>query len=244
MPRCPRPPEGISEGGICQAEQLRGRRASLLACTAVCFDLKIQSSSSSAVIKQECEAMTSLWEAVPGASTCWPFCLPALVVVIVANRLKKTRRRNCCRIFPLENPAKGACVVFWEISVSLCPSSAFQRKRSNSYFSWGNGQVTPYGGCHIMDHLGNLVYLVLPCFVVVVFFVFKQGFGTWIDKLARRHSQRVFCLSTFPTDFPCFRRPSPVTETFRLWGSTLKCRPKPCKLFLFQRSELMWAPAI
>ena len=34
------------------------------------------------------EAMASICEAVPGVSTCWPFCLPVLVVFVVANREK------------------------------------------------------------------------------------------------------------------------------------------------------------
>lgn len=40
-----------------------------------------------------------------------------------------------------------------------------------------------------MDHLGCLIHLVLTYFDVFV--VFKQGFGTQIDKLAMRGSQRV-----------------------------------------------------
>lgn len=157
---------------------------------------------------------------------------------------KKLRRMNFYRTFPLENPAKGAWGVFWEMLVSPCSVNAFQRKRNNSFFNWGSSQITPYWGCHIMDHLGNLVHLVFPCFVVVGF-VFKQGFGTWIDKLARRDSLRFFALiHHFPPCLPCFRGPSPVIETFRLWSSTLKCRPKTCKLFLFQLSELVWAPAV
>lgn len=68
-------------------------------------------------------------------------------------------------------------VVFFEKCWFLLAQSMLFKEKNNSYFSWGSSQITPYGGCHIMDHLGNLVHLVFPCFVVVVF-VFKQGFGT------------------------------------------------------------------
>lgn len=116
---------------------------------------------------------------------------------------KKRRRMNFCRTFSLENRAKGACVVLRNAGFSLL-RQCFSNKEI-SYFSWGSSQVTPYGGCQIMDHLGNLVHLGFPCFVVI--FVFKQGFGTLTDKLVRKDSQRgFFCLDTsFPTDFPCFR---------------------------------------
>ena len=149
-----------------------------------------------------------------------------------------------CRTLPLENPAKGTCVVFWEMLFSLCSGNAFRRKRNNSYFSWGRSEVTSYGGCHIVDHVGNLVHLFLPCFVDTVF-VFKRGFGTWIDKLARRDSQRVFfaLIHHFPLIFHVSEVPLQSQRHASCGVEHWSADPKHVNC-CFSNSELVWAPAV
>lgn len=67
---------------------------------------------------------------------------------------------HCLYAF-LEHFWRGSCQTsqLWREWCSLlllqsALTSKFQRKRKNYFFSWGGSQISLYGSCRIMDHLG------------------------------------------------------------------------------------------
>lgn len=97
-----------------------GERESVAPC--LCSNvvsLKNLSTTLSAIIKQKC---------VSRSEHVLAFLSVGAGGVCCGQPGKKIRIMNLYRTFPLENPAKGACLVSWEMLVSPCLGNAFKRK--------------------------------------------------------------------------------------------------------------------